>query len=53
MTELFSHYAPFFTEAQGADLAWRCLSAGTIVAGVTVAFGLAVDFAARLGEKWK
>ena len=50
MTEILQHYAPFFTDAQGIDLALRCLAAGFIVAGLVVAFGLAVDFAAWLGE---
>ena len=51
MTELFNHYALFFTDAQGIDLAWRCLASGLILAGLVVAFGLVVDFAARIGER--
>lgn len=50
MQEIISHYTTFF-DAQGLDLAWRCLAAGLIVAGLFVAFGLAVDLAARIGER--
>lgn len=38
MIEIITHYATFF-DAQGIDLALRCLAVGTIVSGLIVAFG--------------